>query len=231
MRFLSMCLLLLSHFAMAEECQQQASHLRAVYQLQQGQQSATELQLLRDGKWVAQRYPAQHITLSWYLSRPGMIQPTRHFEQYQRSIEYAAGEVVHGKKETDWDYRNQLVSQSLLSKLQLVSESGAGCELQQTFRGQIAAQPVTLVWHPKLNLLRSLQIGEQQPKRWTLQTVSFDPSQVVAHRQWLDSFQTTDYADIGDDHSDPFLTKMVRQGFIEHGHDGFYSADEAHSHE
>ena len=29
-------------------------------------------------------------------------------------------------------------------------------------------------------------------------------------------------ADIGDDHTDPFLTNMVNQGFIEAGASGFY---------
>ncbi|MFT6897794.1 MAG: hypothetical protein ACJA13_002205 [Paraglaciecola sp.] len=31
-----------------------------------------------------------------------------------------------------------------------------------------------------------------------------------------------DVSDIGDDHSDPFLIKMVTLGFIEHGASGFY---------
>ena len=44
----------------------------------------------------------------------------------------------------------------------------------------------------------------------------------------LPAYQTTDFADIGDDHTDPFLTDMVHQGFIEHGSDGVYHAPHNH---
>ena len=37
-------------------------------------------------------------------------------------------------------------------------------------------------------------------------------------------YQTTDYADIGDSESDPFLRKMINLGFVEHGSSGMYDA-------
>ena len=46
----------------------------------------------------------------------------------------------------------------------------------------------------------------------------------VEFAKW-DNYQTTDYADIGDNESDPFLAKMINLGFVEHGASGFYHAD------
>ena len=40
-----------------------------------------------------------------------------------------------------------------------------------------------------------------------------------------DRYQTTDYADVGDNESDPMLAKMIKLGFISHGASGFYHAD------
>ena len=58
-------------------------------------------------------------------------------------------------------------------------------------------------------------------REWTLQDVNYnaDTNTFFAKRE---SYQSTDYADIGDDHTDPFLTKMVNQGFIEAGASGYY---------
>ena len=41
--------------------------------------------------------------------------------------------------------------------------------------------------------------------------------------EWY-NYQTTDYAYIGDNENDPFLAKMINQGFVEHGASGFYDA-------
>lgn len=41
----------------------------------------------------------------------------------------------------------------------------------------------------------------------------------------LNGGDTTDYADVGDSESDPFLEKRINLGFIEHGAIGFCDAD------
>lgn len=58
----------------------------------------------------------------------------------------------------------------------------------------------------------------------TLDKVKFDKAAVMQQFANWDSFQTTDYADIGDNEGDPFLAKMINLGFIEHGASGFYDA-------
>ena len=57
----------------------------------------------------------------------------------------------------------------------------------------------------------------------SLNDVNSDTPAIKAQFAKWDNFQTTDYADIGDNESDPFLAKMINLGFIEHGATGFYN--------
>jgi len=59
----------------------------------------------------------------------------------------------------------------------------------------------------------------------TLGTVDFKKAQIQQQFALWDAYQTTDYADIGDNEGDPFLAKMINLGFIEHGASGFYDAN------
>ncbi len=70
----------------------------------------------------------------------------------------------------------------------------------------------------------TLQQGETLTVWRRLEIVS-DPATVQAAFDRRASYLSTDYADIGDNESDPFLLRMINLGFIEHGGSGFYDAD------
>ncbi|MDN4500832.1 hypothetical protein QX776_00305 [Alteromonadaceae bacterium BrNp21-10] len=194
----------------------------------QGKSITQSLQLVRDQNTVMHRYPATQITESWYLTQHELIKPTRYFDAYQRAIEYQPAEKVHGKFESDWGYRYQLVSDKLFSQLTLLNESGEGCMQLQEFSLTTANKNIELLWLPALKLVKSFKITTpQMSQHWTLQHIDYDVQKINALRTTLDTYQATDFADIGDDHSDPFLTKMVTLGFIEHGASGFYNSEGA----
>ncbi|MGO4892485.1 hypothetical protein [Flavobacterium sp. W21_SRS_FM6] len=226
--FFSM-LLLASQLSHAQ-CDIDPTHLRAEYTLQTHKNDQTaqksSLILWRDGHTVAHQFPQTNITESWYLLKNQHIKPTRFFDHYKRAIEYQPGEKVHGKSEKDWLYRYQLVSQALLSQLELSSESGEGCNQEQTFSKDTPQGKIVVKWLPALNLLSyfSSTVGGQQ-EIWQLINKQSDSSQIQAFFAQRNAYQSTDFADIGDDHSDPFLAKMINLGFVEHGASGFYNAD------
>ncbi len=60
--------------------------------------------------------------------------------------------------------------------------------------------------------------------RWVLVSLESDEDKVGDRFAAWDSHDTTDFADIGDNESDPFLLKMINLGFISHGASGFYDA-------
>ncbi|WP_233269128.1 hypothetical protein [Paraglaciecola sp. L1A13] len=232
-----LCLYAAQSFA---QCDVSSSTLSASYQLESTNglhQHASDLVLWRNGRTVAHQYLQTHITESWYLSSNQQIKPTRYFDTQQRAIEYQPGEKVHGKAESDWDYRNQLISNSLLSQLDIIKETGTGCERTQFYSKTIGGTQINVKWlvGQALPSYYSWTKGAKH-ETWTLQKVNHDDKQISDFFAHLGNYQTTDFADIGDDHSDPFLNKMVTLGFIEKGASGFYddqgnALDGGHHHE
>lgn len=212
----------------ALQCDTQASVLKAQYNIDVSYQGETQksvsMILWRDDNKVAHQYPQTQITESWTLVRNTLIKPTRFFDAHQRAIEYQPGESVHGHVESDWPYRNQLVSDNFLSELTKTSESGSGCDLIQTFVKKSDDGNISIIWQPALKLLRSFTVSQgEREKHWELTSVSHNSVMIDAFFEQRMDYKSTDYADIGDDHTDPFLTKMVNQGFIEAGASGFYN--------
>ena len=82
---------------------------------------------------------------------------------------------------------------------------------------------MTLSWMPELKLvqryeLRSIgQLGQRRVTQWQMDKLHTDPAQVSSAMSSFKDFGATDYADIGDNESDPFLMKMIKLGFIQSG--------------
>lgn len=180
------------------------------------------LSLWRMGNKVAHQYPSTQITEVYTLVRNKLIKPVRYFDGHQRAIEYQPGETIHGKKETDFSFRYQLISDTFIDTMTLVSSEGKHCNQKDTYALKTATGSFSLVWLPQQRLIERFDIEQGSMHRtWTLTNADYeaDVSSFFARRV---DYQSTDYADIGDDHTDPFLTKMVTQGFIEAGASGFY---------
>lgn len=89
--------------------------------------------------------------------------------------------------------------------------------------GELSPQSLQY-WQPLLAMISGetaagklrLSSGDTQ-RDWILERVIEDEAEVrKMFRQW-DDYETTDYADIGDNESDPFLMRMINMGFL-HGH-------------
>lgn len=204
--------------------------LRAEYKIvasnSEGNTTETSLILWRKGNEVAHQYPQTGITEAWQLIGEKRLKPIRFFDLHQRAIEYQPGESVHGKRESDWSYRYQLVTDTVLSKmnnLENASNRNALCHtvLKTANFGHTA---LSLDWLQEQKLIRNMSVEEHhQSVKWTLVSVTSDRKEIAAFFDKRNDYYATDFADIGDDHTDPFLTQMVTQGFIEHGASGFYN--------
>jgi hypothetical protein len=211
----------------ANECQQPANLLTASYTIttttEKGTQVSRQLELWRQPNAVLHRYPTTEITEGWEHVHNKIIKPTRYFDHYQRAIEYQPGERVHGKQDTDWSYRNQLISDAMLAIMTRTNQQGQGCDATETYALTDTRQELTLVWLPALQLVKSFHI--KTPHKiidWQQTELTFNETAIKQKFAMLSNYQSTDFADIGDDHTDPFLTKMVHQGFLEAGASGYY---------
>jgi len=216
---------LMSPLAVAGQCNMNTGFTQANYKVTTGtitnkQHTESIFTLWRTPHQVAKQNP-QFIEL-WQELRNQQIRPIRYFQEAQRGIEYQPSEV-QGKQ--DWSSKYQLVSDKLLASMTHQKSTGEGCELVEYYTKQQGESKIELSWLANQKLLKSIRISSPRYSREIVLTASNHNQQKVKAQfaEW-DNYQTTDYADIGDNENDPFLAKMINQGFVEHGASGFYDA-------
>ncbi|WP_105265665.1 hypothetical protein [Pseudoalteromonas sp. T1lg76] len=216
--------------APAEQCDANADVLKASYQQQQGKQDGKDFNLWRLRQEVAHQAMAQGLVEKWQHLSAGQLRPIRYFEQYQRGIEYQPGELKSQGQKVEWAQKYQLVSNALLE--QPLRSEGQGCEREEFYEHGNKQQKLAITWLPELKLVKNMTLSQQDDQgQWQqvnslkLQGYELNPQAVERQFALWDSYQSTDYADVGDNEQDPFLAKMINQGFIEHGASGFYSSD------
>ncbi|MFT7405179.1 hypothetical protein [Zhongshania sp.] len=181
--------------------------------------------LWRRANSVAEQYPKRAITELWERNRSNSIKLNRYFDAYQRGIEYAPGEIKDLGGDDNWSMKNQLVANSLLAKMTLIKTIGSGCDREEIYTLKDLQQSITLNWLPAYRLVKSYtRNAKGQTSTWLLTAKSTDTKVINVFFEQHLNYQTTDYADIGDNESDPFLRKMINLGFIEHGSSGMYDA-------
>ncbi len=212
----------------AQQCDAQKNWAHAEYTFTEKhgeKQSQKHLGLWRKPNVVAHEYPANNITQMWEHVHE-RVKATRFFDSHARAIEYQPGEAIHGRVDSDWEYRNQLIKDAFISQLTKVSSRGEGCAQEDRYHLEKDNETIDLVWMPAQDLLVSFSVKRGDKEiRWQQDAVNHDEQAIKAFFAKRSEFQTTDFADIGDDHTDPFLTNMVHQGFIEAGASGFYDAN------
>lgn len=202
--------------AWAQPCN--PDYLKADYQItsQAGdaEQQVKTLSLWRNGNQVAHQFADKQISEIWFLQKNQRVNLTRQFDQYNRGIEYQAMEMRHGQG-ADWQSKYALISKQMLAALNK-DKTFAGkssCETIEHYSGTVDGAEVNLQWLPKLNLVKQLSISNATGfKQWTLLDSNTEIAEIAEQYRLWGRYQTTDYADIGDNESDPFLLQMINLG-------------------
>ena len=168
---------------------------------------------------VAIQYQHSHTTELWEQTKRGDLRLVRYFNDYHRGIEYQPNEIHFEGADSDWSSKYQLVSNSLLKRMTGVSSEEKKCSSLKTLYLEENTQSIWLTWLADLNILQSMRIKDKKNQiDWKLTHKFTEKDQVEDFFANLDSFDTVDYADVGDNETDPFLLKMINLGFIEHSH-------------
>ncbi len=173
---------------------------------------------------VAWEYSGSGVTEVWARAADGRLYVSRYFDEYQRGIEYQPEEVRITQADA-WERQRHLLSSEQLAAFARGDSSGEGCDRQTllTLQGQGADEEIH--WLDALALPRTWEQQEGPVQyRWSLESLVVDPARVEEAFARRESYQMTDYADIGDNESDPFLRRMINLGFVSHGASGFYNA-------
>lgn len=228
----------LSPLCLAETCQINPAMLGAKYTIKKESLSSKQTHtstftLWRKNNYVAHENTNTGITDVWDKGATGRLKPTRYFDHYSRGIEYQPEDVNQGKGDNNWKIKFQLVDNHLFSKVEEIqkpaSDTSTGCLSEQHFTSQPASHSqgtnVQLTWLPNIHLVKLYQ--EETPTTritWTLEQLIEDKTVINNAFSSREAYATTDFIDIGDNESDPFLQKMINLGFIEHTETGFYDA-------
>lgn len=185
-----------------------------------------DITLVRHGNSVAIHYSDAHITELWTKLKNNRMVLTRYFNKHQRGISYEPTEMPKELRKSNWDDKFQLLSQHTIEAMTLTKTSDEHCEQQQTRTSKNKHGTITLEWLPKQRLIKTYNATSHGKKSLLqLESVEHDAQAINQYFATLEGFDTTDYADIGDMESDPFLSKMINLGFIEHGPSGFYDSE------
>ena len=186
------------------------------------QLSKKQVVFYRNHNKVAYQYPQTGISEVFNRITDQRMLLQRYFDKYQRGIEYQPNEV---KGKQSWQTKYQMVSPTALANMQKIAQRGSGCQQEHDYQQQFGETSITLTWLPELHLVKHYQLTDKHHQiTWQLAELVQDPKKVTAYFKEKRSYLLTDYADIGDNEQDPFLAKMINQGFIEHGSLGFYNS-------
>jgi hypothetical protein len=220
MNYLILLLSLFSFFSVSQTCQQNPAQLVAHYQTSQqlSQPASNELKeikqqfsLYRNGNAVIHQYPEQGLAHLWFQMKNQQVSLTRYFLSAQRGIEYQPQEITDVET---WQQKQQLLAADFLDKFTLRSQAGQGCHLLQDFVYQQGEHHFELTWYPALQLIKDFKAtSPHNVEQWTLTELNLEAKAVKEKFIELNQFNTTDYSDIGDNEADPFLAKMIQQGF------------------
>lgn len=225
---------LFSFNSFAQECQLAVDSISAQYQvtenddliktsLKQGD-TVIKVELHRKGNSVLQRFANTGISNIWSKMSNKRISLVRVFEQYQHAIEYQPNEI---SQKPSWQSINQLLPTPEIEKMTLVSKAGDGCKLEEHYQLNAGEDEYQLTWLPELALVRHFKIKTRKlTKQWKLMSIEVNSARSADLFAQYMNYSSTDYADIGDNESNPFLAKMIHQGFIPRQH----SSHDEHQH-
>lgn len=179
-------------------------------------------QLWRKGCDVLHINSTEQLSVVWHKLSNSKVQQIRYFDQYQRGIELEPVKV----SSNNWENTLQLISTAKLTKMSLLETAGKAADLIEHYRLNDGDSSIEVWWQPAIKVAQKIIYRDNYYETvWlltekVLSTKKIDT--VFAQRQ---NYQMTDYADIGDNESDPFLRKMIHLGFVKHGSSGFYDAN------
>ncbi|QYJ88939.1 hypothetical protein [Shewanella halotolerans] len=211
----------------------QPTRFQASYQITAGNDDkaqAHQLILTRfDDTIIYQRGPVSYE--AWQKNG----EYVRYFPEQKRSISYRRSDLLALNIHTDIDKQFHLIAPAALNQFDKGEQHQDACFTQQSYthnsdsnkgkaQNQGKQQSLELDWINELQLPASLTItqGKQQLH---YQLTKLTPINQQGFELLTSGYQDLDFADVGDSESDPFIAKMITQGFIQHGSSGFYSAD------
>ncbi|WP_370980319.1 hypothetical protein [Agaribacterium sp. ZY112] len=203
----------------------------ARYIQSEGGKDNRQLNLWRFGSKVMQEYLPPAISIYWAIDEKAGIWRTQYFDKHQRAIEYDAERLDQKQSLKRWQRYSQLLSDDDVAAMDKEGSYGQACKHVDYYTEVEGDKKYKLWWLSELKLPLRYEVkaeGNVDSTIWSLVQLDKDFNKIQQGLDKRENYHATDFADIGDNESDPFLLNMMNLGFIEHGASGFYNA-EGHS--
>lgn len=211
-------LVLASSSTYAQDCSQAFT---ADYQIKQAELTK-HVKLWRTESAVAYQSENSNVIDFWTSAPNDMLKLVRLFEGHKRGIEY---EAKHYGNKITWQNLFHKYAPNQLAAMKLEGSAGQGCNLIETYRKTEQGQTVEVKWLPQYQIAKSIKVNaSNNTLSWELVELTANQDKVEQQFAKWDNYYLTDYVDIGDNESDPFLAKMINMGFVQGGASGFYDA-------
>ncbi len=175
-------------------------------------ETSNQMTLLRDKNQVSHDYIGQPWVPTWRLLNSGHIAKTDFYPKQKQCIEYEPNKVKNSLH--NWQEKFQLVADDSISEMKLVSRTGANCNILEEYELHDGDSHIELQWWPKQNLMKHYNVATSHGQQsWDLSNVELKTKKSKKVFKQYDDYTLTDYADIGDNETDPFLRSMIHLGF------------------
>ncbi|MCL1074763.1 hypothetical protein [Shewanella dokdonensis] len=223
MKLLPMLLLLLPTIASAAEfCPSSAPSNTWGIQYQLSGEKQGTLLLLRQQAQTVFYNPQNQVAEWWNFDNPQHPQFSRVFGEAKRRIDYYMGDLRTLGVQVSQTEIESFAAAHL--RQVLTKEPQSACAEAEAYEGDYHQVHYRMLWSTALQLPLSLETTVQgKVSRWQAQQfVATDD--VTQHFQQWQTYKSTDFADVGDNEQDPFLAKMINQGFVEHSEHAAYDS-------
>lgn len=162
-------------------------------------------------------YPQTRIAEDWSVLESGRVRLERAFLDAQRGVSYGPADLRDIQAEEDWSQLRSPVSAALLARLHRTDTEGDGCQRIDTYAGRVGDTHYEIRWaaaggYPQrlVSRRRDRVVRQRLARR-------LSAAEVAALQKALGEIDYVDYADVGDNEADPFVSRLIGLGFIEHG--------------
>jgi len=221
-------------------CQHDSSIIRAEYALVSQTNNSPEQHkksiLWRKNDTVAHQTFLPKMTHVWSKGYNSNIRYSRYFDDYARAIDYQTIGLSGLDGDRFFDKKYMFFDRDLLSHMKKMKTLKSGCDAVDVYQWKQDMALITVKWSPAKQLILEYTHrinGKFQSVK--LIHVDDDASLVSDFFEQLQQYKSTDFVDVGDNESDPFLRKMINLGYVDHSAKGFYndqgdSLDKGHGH-
>nr|WP_238560545.1 hypothetical protein [Shewanella oneidensis] len=194
----------------------EAAHLKAQHQVTNAKGHRWQMTQLRDGQDVI--IQRDNTTFEQWATNGEYV---RYFPVEKRSVTYRKGDLRALNIQHDREQLYHVVSPALATNMAKTKLKQLPCFEAKGFAGKVNGMESQLDWIASIELPQQFNLG----KVLSYRLITVEPYSHEAFVALTQSYQDIDFADVGDSESDPFIAKMINQGFIEHGCSGFYSSE------